>query len=173
MEFTRTGRSDAMSAAAQAAGPQPLWFLNSLAYTHIEGDQTQGAYTLGERIARRGDMPPLHVHQRDDETFYILEGEVSLFVGDRHIVLTEGRAAVAPREVPHSYRVESDTARWLVINNPAGHERFVHASSEPAERTELPPAGKPVDQARLAEAAADQGIEILGPPGTLPAGQRQ
>jgi mannose-6-phosphate isomerase-like protein (cupin superfamily) len=156
--------------SVQATEVRPLWFLNGLAYVHIEADQTGGAYVLGERIARRGDMPPLHVHHRDDEAFYVVEGEVSLFVGDRHISLTEGQAALAPREVPHSYRVESDTARWLVINNPAGFEHFVRAASEPAERDELPPAGRPVDSARLAEAAAQQGIEILGPPGTLPAG---
>lgn len=158
-----------MSAPARAATPQPLWFLDGLAYMHLEGDQTEGAYALGERIARRGEMPPLHVHHRDDEAFYVLEGEVSLFVGDRHIVLTERQAAVAPREVPHSYRVESDTARWLLITNPAGFERFVGAIGEPAERDELPPPRRPADPARMAQAAAEQGIEILGPPGTVPA----
>jgi quercetin dioxygenase-like cupin family protein len=147
---------------------RPLWFLDNLAYLHIEGDETGDAYALTEVIGRRGAMPPLHVHHRDDETFYVLEGELSLFVGDQHSTLIGGQAALAPREVPHSYRVESDTGRHLVINSPAGFEHFVRAVSEPAEGDELPPAGMPVDLARLAEAAAQQGIEILGPPGTLP-----
>jgi hypothetical protein len=56
-----------------------------------------------------------------------------------------------------------------VINSPAGFEQFLRAASEPAPRAELPPAGRHVDPAALATAAADHGIEILGPPGILPA----
>ena len=55
-------------------------------------------------------MPPLHVHRRDDETFYVLEGELTLFVPGEQIVLGPGQAALAPRDVPHAYRVESDEA---------------------------------------------------------------
>ena len=148
---------------------QPLWFIDNLAYVHIDGEQSGGAYSLSETCAARGNMPPLHVHRRNDETFYILEGDVRLFVGDREIVLAPGQAALAPRDVPHTYRVESDRARWLVINSPAGYERFLRAASEPAPRAELPPAGRHNDPAALAAAAAEQGIEILGPPGMLPA----
>jgi hypothetical protein len=114
-------------------------------------------------------MPPLHVHHRNDETFYVLEGELRLFLSDREIVLAPGQAAFAPRGVPHTYRVESDRARWIVINSPAGFEQFLRAAGEPAPAAELPPAGRHGDPAQLATAAADQGIEILGPPGMLPA----
>ena len=79
---------------------------------------------------------------------------------------------LAPRGVPHAYRVESEQARWLVINNPAGFEQLVRAASEPAPRAELPPPGQPLDPAPLAQTAAEYGIEILGPPGTLPTGQQ-
>jgi quercetin dioxygenase-like cupin family protein len=151
--------------------PQPLWFIDNLAYIHVDGAQSGGAYSVSETLAAAGNMPPLHVHHRSDETFYVLEGEVRLFVGGREILLARGQAALAPRDVPHSYRVESDCARWIVINAPAGHEEFLRAVSEAAPRAELPPAGRPVDHARLVEAAADQGIDILGPPGALPTHQ--
>ena len=149
---------------------QPLWFIDNLVYVHLDGEQTAGAYSLTEFTGRRGDMPPLHVHHRDDETFYVLEGDVELFVGDRKIALTRGQAALAPRGVQHVYRVASEQARWLVVASPAGFERFVRSAGEPAPGDQLPPAGRRVDPAALAQAAAEYGIEILGPPGTLPAG---
>ncbi|QPP07846.1 cupin domain-containing protein [Streptomyces bathyalis] len=147
---------------------QPLWLNDNLVYVHVGGEQSGGAYSLSETLGARGNMPPLHVHRRNEETFYVLEGEVRLFLGDREVVLTAGRAALAPRGVPHTYRVESERARWLVINSPAGYEEFLRATAEPAPRAELPPAGRRSDPAALAGAAAEQGIDILGPPGTLP-----
>jgi mannose-6-phosphate isomerase-like protein (cupin superfamily) len=62
----------------------------------IDGEQTGEAYNLVELSARSGDMPPLHVHHRDDETFYVLEGEMTLFLGDRLIAVSHGQAALAP-----------------------------------------------------------------------------
>lgn len=157
-----------MSATVHATRPQPLWFIENLAYVHLDCDDTGGAYHLGEVVGRRGDMPPLHVHHRDDETFYMLEGELTLFLGDQQLTLPAGQAALAPREVPHVYRVESEVARWLVITSPAGFEEFVRAIAEPADHDELPPEGRRVDPQAIAQAAAVVGIEVLGPPGTLP-----
>jgi mannose-6-phosphate isomerase-like protein (cupin superfamily) len=136
----------------------------------IDGEQTGEAYNLVELSARSGDMPPLHVHHRDDETFYVLEGEMTLFLGDRLIAVSHGQAALAPRDVPHTYRVESEQARWLVIKSPAGFERFVRTAGEPAPSDELPPPGRPFDPAASAQTAAEYGIDILGPPGMLPTG---
>jgi quercetin dioxygenase-like cupin family protein len=157
-----------MSALPSIARPEPLWFFDNLAYVHVDGEQTAQAYSLGEVMGRRGDMPPLHVHHREDEAFYVLEGELRLFIADEQVTLRQGQAGLAPRGIPHVYRVESDEARWLVVTNPAGFEQFVRAISEPAPAAELPPAGRPVDLALAAELAARHGIELLGPPGTLP-----
>jgi quercetin dioxygenase-like cupin family protein len=148
---------------------QPLWFIDNLVYVHIDGEASGGAYSLVEISAAKGSMPPLHVHRRDDETFYVLDGEIRLFVGDDELLLDAGRAALAPREIAHTYRIESDRARFIVVNSPAGFEQFVLTAGEAAPSDELPPADRPVDPAALAEAAAQYGIEILGPPGTLPA----
>jgi mannose-6-phosphate isomerase-like protein (cupin superfamily) len=149
---------------------QPLWFIDNLVHVLIDGDASGGRLALAEERGRRGEMPPLHVHHRDDEAFYVLDGELSLFVAGEQLSLGSGQAAFAPRGVPHSYRVESEEARWLVITTPAGFESFVREVAEPAPGDELPPAGRPHDPAALAEAAANVGIEILGPPGALPAG---
>jgi|SRR5918996_6251607 mannose-6-phosphate isomerase-like protein (cupin superfamily) len=150
------------------ADAQPLWFIDNLAYVHVPGEDTGGAFSLSELRAAEGSMPPLHVHHRDDETFYVLEGELRLFAGDRELVVSAGRAAVAPRGTPHTYRVESAEARFLVVNSPAGFEQFVAAMGDPAAQHALPPSDRPTDPAALAQAAAEYGIEVLGPPGMLP-----
>jgi quercetin dioxygenase-like cupin family protein len=157
-----------MPTATLHTTPQPLWFIDNLAFVHVDGGQTGGAYALGEVSGRRGDMPPLHVHHHDDEAFYVLEGELTLFVGDEQITLRDGQAVLAPREIPHVYRVESEGARWLVIGSPAGFEQFLRAGAEPAPSAVLPPTGRPFDSDAFAQLAAEYGIEILGPPGTLP-----
>jgi quercetin dioxygenase-like cupin family protein len=147
---------------------QPLWFLDDLAYVHVDGELTADAFSLVELVGRRGDMPPVHVDHRNDETVYVVAGAMTLFVGDREIALREGQAAVAPRGVQHAYRVESERARWLVISSPAGFERFLRAASEPAAADELPPSGGTGDPDAVVQLAAEYGIEVVGPPGSLP-----
>jgi quercetin dioxygenase-like cupin family protein len=105
-----------------------------------------------------GHMPPLHVHHNEDEAFYLLQGEATLYMPGEQLTLRPGDYFTAPRGVPHSYRVGDAPARWLIISSPAGFERFV---AEVAE-------GAIADPAELVEAAARYDIEIIGPPGTLP-----
>jgi quercetin dioxygenase-like cupin family protein len=151
---------------------QPLWFLDDLAYVHVDGEQTGGSHSIVELTGRHGDMPPVHIDHRNDETVYVLAGRMTWFIGDRRIAVGKGQAAFAPRGTSHAYRIESEQARWLVLNNPAGFERFVRAASEPAPADELPPAGRPGDPTAVVELALEHGIEVLGPPGTLPGDSR-
>jgi uncharacterized protein YjlB len=113
-------------------------------------------------------MPPLHIHHREDEVFVVLEGELTLFTPGESRTVRAGDAAFAPKGVAHTYRVESEQARWLGLSTPAGFASFVAATSDPAETDGLPPADRPVDMERLLAAAEAHGIEMLGPPGTLP-----
>jgi quercetin dioxygenase-like cupin family protein len=146
----------------------PIWFIDNIARVHVDGGDSSGALDLVECEARRGDMPPLHVHREHDETFYVLDGEVTLHLPGRALRLGRGDAAFAPRGVPHAYRVESQTARWVVAGTPAGFADFVREVSDEPESDGFPPAGRDLDPARLAEAAARHGIELLGPPGMVP-----
>ena len=145
-----------------------IWFIDNLARVVVDGEASGGAIAIVEIDARRGDMPPLHVHRREDEIFYVLDGRLSLHLPDGSLEIGPGQAAFAPRDVPHAYRVESDTARWLAIATPAGFDAFVREVGEPAPEDALPPEGRVHDPARLAEISARYGIELLGPPGTLP-----
>jgi quercetin dioxygenase-like cupin family protein len=118
-----------------------------------------GSLGLVETVeAPPGDMPPLHVHHTHDEGFYVLEGELTLYTPGEETRLAAGEFLLAPRGVPHTYRVGDAPARWLVTSSPAGFERFVAEAS----------ASGTADPAELARLAAEHGIEILGPPGMLP-----
>ncbi|HZO62815.1 MAG TPA: quercetin 2,3-dioxygenase [Gaiellaceae bacterium] len=145
-----------------------IWFIDNLARVRVGREESNGTLAIVELEGRRGDMPPLHVHRREDEAFYVLEGELSLHTPDGSLTLRRGEAAFAPKDVPHVYRVESETARWLGITTPGGFDDFVREIGEPAPDETLPPEGRRHDPARLAEIAGRHGIELLGPPGTLP-----
>jgi mannose-6-phosphate isomerase-like protein (cupin superfamily) len=88
-------------------------------------EHTSGAYALGEGIAPPGSGPPMHVHHREDEGFYVLEGTLEIACGDERFVASAGTFALLPRGVPHAFRnATSDTARVLCIQSPAGVEGF-------------------------------------------------
>jgi quercetin dioxygenase-like cupin family protein len=146
----------------------PLWFIDGLVRIHVSGEETDGRYAVLEVLVPEGDMPPLHVHHEEDEVFHVVEGQVTLFLPGQEVALTAGDTFRAPQGVPHTYRVESETARWLVFCAPARFDAFVRAVSEPASSEELPPRGRPIDPERFAAEAIQQGIELLGPPGALP-----
>jgi quercetin dioxygenase-like cupin family protein len=141
------------------AQPPVIDFLSNRVRILADGASTSGAFGLVETLsAPPGSMPPLHVHDHTDEGFYVLEGELTLYTPGDRLTLRAGDYVLAPHGVPHTYRVGEHAARWLTMSLPAGHEAFVAAVSALTA-----PAPE-----RLARIAADHGIEILGPPRTLP-----
>ena len=141
-----------------------IWFLADLVEVLADGE-----HTVLEMVAPPGDQPPLHVHHDSDEGFYVLEGEVTVWAGDERHELGPGQFALGPKGVPHTYRVGPDgPARFLVTASDGSFARFVQAYGVPAPRRELPPREAP-DAERLGRLAAEHGIELLGPPGMLPA----
>jgi quercetin dioxygenase-like cupin family protein len=152
----------------QVTTGETLWFLGNTAVVHAASDATGGRYCVVELTGPPGDTPPLHVHPDDDEGFFVLEGSLRLHVGAETFHLSAGEFALAPRGTPHVYVVDSDVpARWLATSG-GGFDRFVMEVARPAKHDGLPPADSLPDPAVIAEIAARHGIEILGPPGTLP-----
>jgi len=145
---------------------EALWFLGFLATIKASAETTDGRVAVIEHLAPQGAGSPLHVHHREDEWFYVLEGELRFWVGGRVIDAGAGAFVYGPRDVPHTFAVASPTARFLLVTEPAGFERFMRAFSEPAERLAIPPAATaPPDIEAMVAGAAEHGIEILGPPG--------
>jgi len=94
-----------------------------------------------EHLSPRGSGSPLHVHRREDEWFYVIEGELTLWVGGHVINAPAGSFVYGPRDIPHTYTVSSDTARFLVVTEPAGFDDFVRTLAQPAAERVIPPPG--------------------------------
>jgi quercetin dioxygenase-like cupin family protein len=129
------------------------------------GADTGGAYALWEATVPPGGGPPPHVHSREQEGFYVLDGEITFTVGRERIVATAGTFANMPAGVPHSFRNESDrTARMLISVVPAGLEGMffeVGVTLADGATTASPPTPDEVE--RLLAAAPRYGIELLPP----------
>lgn len=140
-----------------------LWFLGTLVRLRATAADTDGQFAVFEQLASKGFSPPLHVHHREDTALLVLEGEITALVGGDQRVLGAGGFVWLPRDVPHTFRVESHTVRQLEFVTPAGFEQFHADAGDPAVSLDLPPAGAP-DIGRLVAAIAPYGAEILGPP---------
>jgi hypothetical protein len=145
-----------------------IWFLGALSQLRLSGERTGGAFSLADNLARGGNASPVHVHDRDDETFFVLDGELRVLVGEDDYTAGPGTVAVLPRRLRHAYVVISAAARFLTLHTPAGFEQFAAEVGQPARALTLPPppAGPP-DFTALAQAAARHGITVLAPPPQL------
>lgn len=143
---------------------QAMWGADgALTLYKATGELTGERFALIEDRAPRGDGTPLHVHAADDESFYVLEGEVEIVAGDGPpVVAPAGSFIHIPGGVAHAFRVVSETARYLLFTTPH-HGRFYEAMSTPATSREMPEPG-PMDMEKIEAACEAYGVEILGPP---------
>lgn len=160
-----------MTAHTLTSRPPAEWHMGSLFEWHVDGAASGGALSIAEALVRAGGEPPLHVHAREDEVFYVLEGEVLFQRGTERIEAAAGDAVVLPRGIQHGFALRSPEARMLVTTTPAGLEQAFRVCSEPAAERALPapPDGPPDEDAVAALTAefARHGVTFVGPP--LPA----
>ena len=144
-----------------------LWFLDTLVSFPVPSAEGADGISVMESLARHGDSPPYHVHNREDEVFHLLEGELDLLVNGERFRAVAGETRLLPKEVPHTYLVVSEQARWLVTTTGHNFERFVEELSRPAETPTLPPyegPPTPEQQQHLEAVALRHGIKLIGPP---------
>jgi quercetin dioxygenase-like cupin family protein len=115
------------------------WWFGALAEIKATAADTGGQMTIVEVTEHPGAEAPLHVHHRDDEAFWILEGDVTFEVGDATIEASAGDYVFGPRDIPHRFTVGDRGCRMLFILVPGGIEDVIRATSEPAPRRTLPP----------------------------------
>jgi quercetin dioxygenase-like cupin family protein len=167
--------------APAVLGPrsEPLWFLGTLVRPKLSAEDTGGRFALWEGVLPRGAAPPLHAHPQD-ETFYVLEGGVVFWAVEPEATAGDawvrtharpcgpGDVVFAPAGTPHTFRVDSDTARLLFVSTPAGIEDYIRALAEPAAWPWLqPPADGPrVSAERRSEADRAHGVTYFGAPPT-------
>jgi quercetin dioxygenase-like cupin family protein len=129
------------------------------------GEQTGGAYTLSEARVLPGGGPPPHIHRREDEAFFVLEGEITFTLDGKKITAGAGSFVQGPRGIPHAFKNEGAVpARMLILTTPSGFEKFMAEIAQPVPSFESPPAPvTPADIGKLLSVAPQYGIEILPP----------
>jgi quercetin dioxygenase-like cupin family protein len=148
---------------------EAIWFLNGRMTVKMTGEQSQGAFGLTEAVVPPGFSPPVHVHQREDVSFYVVAGELSVRCGDETHRAPAGSLVFLPRGVPHGFVVSSDTpVRMLNLMTPGGGEGFFVAAGRRAEGDGLPTPA-PVDVEQLRRAGEQYGALVVGPPLTASA----
>jgi quercetin dioxygenase-like cupin family protein len=142
-----------------------VWYSGSLMTFLATAEDTQGQFSLIEAVARKGNVPPPHIHHREDESFYLLEGEITVSVGDRTMRATPGTLVFLPRGVRHSFTIDSEQARILILATPAGLEKYFKEFSVPAPAMTLPPAAEVpyAEIEKMLATAPKFGIEFLPP----------
>lgn len=129
------------------------------------GEETNGKYALFEALVPPGGGPPPHVHSREEEGFYILDGEITFTINGERVVATAGMFANMPVGTPHSFKNERDQpAKMLISVAPAGLEKMFFEVGVPlaeGETTALPPTKEEIEKLLLI--APNYGVEIRLP----------
>ena len=162
--MTPTQQDDAISKIATVGsdGGEARWWFGTLAVIKLSGAETNGGLTVVDVTVPPGAVTPPHVHHREEETFYLLEGSATFQIGERQIEAAPGDLLVGPRDVTHGFRAGPDGARLLFLLTPSGLEGLVREQSVPALTRSLPPAdAAPPDLAQAREIALRYGCELF------------
>ncbi|WP_189510686.1 MULTISPECIES: cupin domain-containing protein [unclassified Mesorhizobium] len=149
------------------AGKELLWFNNTLVAIQVSSADGEDGICVIEHRLPYGDSAPLHVHRNEDEVFHILEGRIRFIVDGRERVAGAGETIIAPKGLPHTFKVESaEGARTLTVTRGSDFETMVRKASRPAERPDLPPLSHPTPEmiAALTRICGENGIDIVGAP---------
>jgi quercetin dioxygenase-like cupin family protein len=148
--------------------PRAYWVLGNRLTILADHTDTGGRYDLIEGRQPAGNQTPPHRHNRYDEQLYVVDGERTVWVGKRKVVLHAGETFRIPAGMAHVVAATGGgPAHSLVIVSPSGFARFIQEAGTP-DTGGAPPQPTPEDLERANRAAAEVGDEILGPPGALP-----
>ncbi len=135
---------------------EPLNIYGDLIYIKLGGKETGGRYSLLECVTDPGGGPPLHVHHREDEGFYVLEGDYILEADGKRFRAHAGDFVFVPKDTPHRFKNVGTTVGTILLTlEPGGLEEFF---------AELAAVTGPPDPGKVAPIFAKYGLELLGPP---------
>ncbi|MBV9081343.1 MAG: cupin domain-containing protein [Acidobacteriaceae bacterium] len=117
--------------------------------------------SLLEMNSRPGLEPPLHIHRNEDESFYVLEGRLKVTRDSEELILEPGDSGFLPRGIPHTFKILSSNARWLVYLTPAGFEEYFRTLARLANQFSSESNPPRPDYERLGQVAAQFGITFV------------
>jgi mannose-6-phosphate isomerase-like protein (cupin superfamily) len=138
--------------------------MGNLTTNLAEKKDTNGAFCLAEALLAPGNEAPPHVHSREDELFYILEGALTVYVGDESFKVETGECIFLPRLKPHAFVIRSPRLRLLVLFTPGGLEEAFRSASSPAQNLELPSGALTYSTADLQQTVqrlSEHGVHVL------------
>ena len=128
----------------------------------LSGEQTAGQFCLLENKSGGNTRTPIHVHANDDETVYIIEGEMTAVINGKPRRVTTGESAFLPRGVPHQLvNTSGNPSRYILIGTPALFERFLEEGGHELQPNEVVGPPTPEEIERLHEASPRFGITLL------------
>lgn len=137
------------------------WYIGHLMTVLVNSKATGGRYALLRATERRGLEPPPHTHTKEDEAFFILEGEVVYTVGHQTFHAKEGDVMFLPKNIQHSFKILSEKLETLIMLTPGGFENYFVEMSQPAEAVQLPPLPQgPPDIKKLVATASKYGVKF-------------
>ena len=142
------------------------WYMGILTTNLAESKDTNGAFFLLEATLVPGTEPPPHVHSREDELSYVLEGEFDVYVGEEAFKVATGECVFLPRFKPHGFVIRSPRLRVLTLFAPGGNEEAFRDIGSPAQYLEPPVGALTYSQADLkltAQRFTEYGVRILAP----------
>jgi quercetin dioxygenase-like cupin family protein len=146
------------------AGTGPAFWGPGDRYTFlVTGEQTRGAYFVMEALVPPGGGPPPHIHQNEDETFYVVEGQCQITIGERTVLARVGDFVNIPKGTVHGFNNNGiRNARLIVTFTPAGMEGFFRETLERVfDRTAAPPRNQAEVVERYLDAAPKYGLEFV------------
>ncbi|MEI9978078.1 MAG: cupin domain-containing protein [Edaphobacter sp.] len=142
------------------------WYMNNLTTYLAEKKDTDGQFGLMEAVLVPGNEPPPHIHAREDELYYVLEGEFDVYAGKDAFKVKQGECVFLPRLIPHGFKIRSPKLRLLLIITPGGLEGAFRGMASPAERIDLPSGMQTYATADLSKAVQvfeEYGVRLLSP----------
>jgi len=146
-----------------ASEPSMLWWQGVLMTLKAHRGSTGGAFGLIEARFPASFGPPLHIHHNEDETFYVLDGELHCRLGDQELTAGPGQLVFGPRKLAHTFKTGPAGARALVLLTPAGFEQMFQEGGIPAHDTTTPPV-QDYDLQQVIRLSAKYGMDVIGPP---------
>jgi mannose-6-phosphate isomerase-like protein (cupin superfamily) len=140
------------------------WVLGDFYNFKITGNETNGGFTIIEQIIQPNSGPPPHIHHREDEAFYVLDGKFSFLCGEKETIAKSGSFMYVPKGMLHTFKNINETqSRLLVVITPAGLENFFYAIGTPVGNSDNPPAFDPTILDKLMHLASEYQMDILLP----------